>query len=283
MTISKSIRLILISLTASVFLLATGCGGGGGGSGDGDDAFPTPRLPADAAKFDALNANAIAVTAVEFLGTLDTVAELKTETSPSLPQVARLVTDRIMRGTRNSTLVAARTEDISVGLCNPGSAIAEFDESGNSESGSVTFTGCDIEGSGIVINGRFSYVASVNNNLDYSFQVGGSLTVTVSSESITIVMNLLETGNDGTGDFSSSVSYSLSGIPDSGFLVTTTQPWVGNVLVGVTGGQLIVHGSDNTRLRITVTSTNTATVELDDGSGTFVPVPPPNDIISFIP
>ena len=281
MTISKSIRLILISLTASVFLLASGCGGGG--SGDGDDAFPTPRLPADAAKFDALNANAIAVTAVEFLDTLDTVAELKTETSPSLPQVARLVTDRIMRRTRNSALVAARTEDISAGLCNPGKAIAKFDESGNGESGSVTFTGCDIEGSGIVINGRFSYVASVNNNLDYSFQVGGSLTVTVSNESITIVMNLLETGNDGTGDFSSSVSYSLSGIPDSGFLVTTTQNWVGNVSIGITGGQLIVHGSDNTRLRITVTSTNTATVDLDDGSGTFVPVPPPNDIISVTP
>lgn len=281
MTISKSIRLILISLTASVFLLATGCGGGGGGSGD--DGFPTPRLPADAAKFDALNANAIAVTAVEFLSTLDTVAELKTETSPSLPQVARLVTDRIMRRTRNSALVAARTEDISAGLCNPGTAIAEFDESGNSESGSVTFMGCDIGGSGIVINGSFSYDASINNNLDYSFHVGGLLTVAAGGESITIVMNLLETGNDGTGDFSSSVSYSLSGIPDNGFLVTTTQPWVGNVLVGVTGGQLIVHGSDNTRLRITVTSTNTAAVELDDGSGSFVSVPPPNDIISFTP
>ena len=174
MTISKSIRLILISLTASVFLLATGCGGGG--SGDGDDGFPTPRLPADAAKFDALNATDIGETAVEFLGTLDTVAKLKTETSPSLPEVARLVTDRIMRQRRTSTSVAARTENISAGLCNPGTAIAEFDESGNSESGSVTFTGCDIDGSGIVINGSFSYDASMNaTTLNYSFHVGGSL------------------------------------------------------------------------------------------------------------
>lgn len=282
MNISKSFRLILVALTASVLVLATGCGGGGG-SGDGDDGFPTPRLPADAATFDDLNANAIATTAVGFLGTLDTLAQLKTETSPSLPQVARLVTDRIMRRTRNSSLIAARTEDISAGLCNPGTAIAEFDESGNSASGSVTFTGCDIEGSGIVINGRFSYVASINNNLDYSFHVGGLLTVAAGGESITIEMDLLETGNDGTGDFSSSVSFSLSGIPDSGFLVTTTQDWVGNVSIGITGGQLIIHGDNNTRLRITVTSTNTAVVDLDDGSGTFVPVPDPDGTIMFTP
>jgi len=270
MTISKSIRLILISLTTSVFLLASGCGGGGGGSGDGDDGFPTPTLPADAAKFDALNANAIAVTAVGFVGTLDTVAELKTETSPSLPEVARLVTDRIMRQRRTSTSVAARTEDISAGLCVTGKASATFEESGTSESGSVTFTICDI--GGIVIDGSFSYDASMNaTTLNYSFHVGGSLAMAVNTDSITIVMNLLESGNDDTGAISSNVSYSLSGIPDSGFLLTTAQAWAGNVLSAeITDGQLIIYGSDNTRLRITVTSPNEADVDLDNGSGTFV-------------
>ena len=274
MTISKSIRLILISLTTSVFLLASGCGGGGGGSGDGDDGFPTPTLPADAAKLDAANANNIAAAAVDFVDILDEVAELKSEESPSLPQVARLVTDRIMRKRRISPAVAARIEDISADLCNPGdpnTAIAEFDESGNSESGSVTFTGCNLDGSGIVINGSFSYVANWNDTtLDYSFHVGGRLTLAVSGESITIVMNLLESGNEGTGAFSSNVSFSLSGIPGGGFMVTTKQSWVGNVLTGITGGQLIVHGGDNTRLRITVTGIDMADVDLDNGSGTFV-------------
>jgi len=270
MTISKSIRLILISLTTSVFLLASGCGGGGGGSGDGDDGFPTPTLPADAAKFDALNANAIAVTAVGFVGTLDTVAELKTETSPSLPEVARSLADRIMRQRRTSTSIAARTEDISAGLCVTGTASAVFEESGTSESGSVTFAICDI--GGIVINGSFSYDASMNaTTLNYSFHVGGSLAMAVNTDSITIVMNLLESGNDGTGAISSNVSYSLSGIPDSGFLLTTAQAWAGNVLSAeITDGQLIIYGSDNTRLRITVTSPNEADVDLDNGSGTFV-------------
>lgn len=272
MIISKWSRLMLVALTTSVLLLAAGCGGGGGGgSGDGDDGFPTPTLPAGAAKFDGVNANAIAATAVGFVGTLDTLAQLRTETSPSLPQVARRATDRIMRSLRTSPSLAARTEDISAGLCVTGTAVATFDESGNSESGSITFTNCDI-GSGIVIDGGFLYEASFNlTTSDYSFHVGGTLTVAAAGESITIVMNLLESGNDGTGDFSSTVSFSLSGIPDGGFLVTTAQAWVGNVLSAeITGGQLIIHGGDNTRLRITVTGPNAADVDLDNGSGTFV-------------
>jgi hypothetical protein len=269
MTISKSIRLILISLTASVFLLATGCGGGGG-SGDGDDGFPTPTLPAGALKLDATNANDIANTAVGFVGTLDTLAELKAEASPALPEVARLVTDRIMRQRRTSTSIAARTEDISAGLCVTGSAVATFEVSGSSESGSVTFIDCDI--GGIVIDGSFSYDASMNaTTLEYSFHVGGSLSMVVSSESITIVMNMLESGNDGTGAISSNVSFSLSGIPGGGFLVTTAQAWAGNVFSAeITSGQLIIHGSDNTRVRIRVTGPNAADVDLDNGSGTFV-------------
>jgi hypothetical protein len=123
-----------------------------------------------------------------------------------------------------------------------------------------------------VIDGSFFYEASMNaTTLDYSFHIGGSLTMVVSSESIIIVMNLLESGNDSTGAISSNVSYSLSGIPDSGFLVTTEQAWAGNIFTAeISSGQLIVHGSDNTRLRIKVTGINTATVELDEGSG-FVP------------
>ena len=49
----------------------------------------------------------------------------------------------------------------------------------------------------------------------------------------------------------------------------------------ITSGRLIIHGSDNTRIRITVTGINTASVELDDGSGTFVPLPAPDDTILF--
>jgi len=281
MPASSSLRLILLPLVASAFLFTSGCGGGGGGGGDGDDGFPTPKLPAGAARLDGANANDIATTAVDFVGTLDTLAELKSEESPSLTAVTRRVTDRIMRQRRTSTSVAARTEDISDGLCDTGKAVATYEESGSSESGSVTFTECDI--GGIEIDGRFLFEASFNpTTLAYSFEAGGELTVAAAGETITIEMHLLESGNDGTGDFTSTVSFSLSGIPGGGFLLTTTQAWVGNAFSAVTtDGQLIVYGSDNTRIRITVTAINTASVELDNGSGTFVPLPPPDDTILF--
>jgi hypothetical protein len=61
--------------------------------------------------------------------------------------------------------------------------------------------------------------------------------------------------------------------------VTTAQSWEGNAFSAeISSGQLIIHGADNTRLRIKVTGINTATVELDEGSG-FVP----HGTISFTP
>lgn len=263
-----NIRKLLV--VSSMVLLAS-CGGSSGGSGGGDDGFPTPALPADAAKFDAANADTIAGAAVGFVGTLDSVTELKTEKSPSISQVFKLVTDWAVRRGVNSPSEVARTDDISAGLCITGTATATYEATADSESGTVSFIDCDI-GSGIVINGNLPYNASWNvTTLDYNFHVGGTLIFNISSDTITIVMNLIESGNDGTGAFSSSIDFSLSGIPDASFLVTTEQPWVGNAFsLQVTDGQLIVHGSDNTRLQITVTGPNAADVDLDDGSGIFV-------------
>jgi len=262
-----NIRTLLV--VSSMVLLAS-CGSSGG-SGGGDDGFPTPTLPADAAKFDATNADTIAGAAVGFVGTLDSVTELKTEKSPSIPQVVKLVTDWAVHRGGNSPLEAARTDDISAGLCITGTATATYEATTNSESGTVSFTDCDI-GSGIAINGNLPYNASWNvTTLDYSFHVGGTLIFDIGSDTITIVMNLIESGNDGTGAFSSSIDFSLSGIPGGSFLVTTEQPWVGNAFsLQVTSGQLIVLGSDNTRLQITVTGANAADVNLDDGSGIFM-------------
>ncbi len=245
--------------------------GSSGDSSDEDVGFPTPTLPADAARFDNTNANTIATAAVGFVDTLDSVTQFKTETSLSVLQVIEFVTDRITERARNSGLIAARTEDISAGLCVSGSATATYTENGSSESGTVSFAECDV-GSGILVDGSFLFVASWNDTtLDYSLQTGGTIDFDFGSDLVTIEMNLIESGNYGTGDFSGTISFSLSGIPGGGFLVQTAQPWTGNALsLEVNSGQLIVYGSDNTRLRITVTGVNTADVDLDNGSGTFV-------------
>lgn len=255
-------KLLMVS---SILVLAS-CGGG-----SGDDGFPTPKLPASAAKFDNTNANTIADAAVGFLGTLDSVAQLKTANPPSMSQVIKLVVDRVIKRGRSSGSVAARIEDLSTALCVTGSAIADFDENANSESGTVSFSNCDI-GGGILVNGSFIYDASWNDTtLAYNFHMGGTINFDFGTDLVTIVMNLSESGNDGTGAFISTISFSLSGISDGGFLVTTAQPWTGNAFsFQVISGQLIVYGSDDTRLHITVTGINTADIDLDNGSGTFV-------------
>ena len=258
-------------MVGSILVLASCGSGGGSDSGSGDDGFPTPKLPASAAKLDNTNANTIADAAVGFLGTLDSVAQLKTANPPSMSQVIKLVVDRVIKRSRSSGSVAARAEDISAALCVAGSAIADFDENANSESGSISFSNCDV-GGGILVNDSFIYDSSWNDTtLAYDFHMGGTISFDFGTDLVTIVMNLSESGNNGTGDFTSTISFSLSGIPDGGFLVTTTQTWTGNAFsFQVNSGQLIVYGSDNTRLRITVTGINTADVDLDNGSGTFV-------------
>ena len=257
-------------LVSSIVVLVS-CGGSGGGSDDGEAGFPTPTLPANAAKFDNTNAGTIAGASVGFLGTLDTVTQMKSAEPPSMAEVIKRVTHQVIKESRGTKSVAARTEDIGAGLCVSGTAIANFEESGNSESGTVTFTNCDI-GGGILVNGSFIYDASLDSTtLDYSFHMGGTISFDFGTDVITIVTNSTESGNTGTGDFTSTASFSLSGISGGGFLVTTTQPWTGNALsLQINSGQLIVYGRDNTRLRITVTGVNTADVELDNGSGTFV-------------
>jgi hypothetical protein len=265
--INISVRKFLV---VSSLVLLVSCGGSSGG-GSEDDGFPTPTLPNGAARFDATNANDTAVTTMAFVDTFSLVTQLKTEEPPSIPQFINRVIDQFIKRNQNSPSIAARTEILSGSLCVGGDAVAVFTETANSEVGTITFISCDI-GGGIMVNGNLPYDTSWNDvSLDYSFLFGGALSFQIGSDTIVIEMNLSESGNFGTGDFSSSISFSLSGIPGGGFLVTTTQPLVGNAFtLTVDSGQLIVEGADDTRIRITVTGVNAADVDLDDGSGIFV-------------
>jgi hypothetical protein len=269
---------IILLISLSVWLSA--CGGGGGG---GDDAvsFPTPTLPAGAVKIDAMNAEAIATSVLDFTVVLFSIS-LKTEGPPSIPQVIKLLTDQVTKRNRYLGSVAAgKTEDVSAFFCFTGTAIDTFTENTNSVSGQIKFSNCDI-GGGMILNGTFPYEGSWNNTtLDYNFHFGGSLTFDFGTDLVTVVMNFFESGNDGTGDYSLTPSFSLDGIPDESYLVTTVQPLMGNFFSDVlTSGELNVEGADNTQLCMTVTAINTVTVEFDDGLGVgCVPLPPPLDIV----
>ena len=266
---------------AALFFIVTlsACGGGGGGGSSGVN-FPTPTLPAGAVKIDAANAEDIADSALLFTNILSEFA-LKTEGPPSIPQAIKLVIDQITKRNRNFGSVAAReTEDLSASFCVSGKATDTYTENDNSVTGKIKFSDCDV-GGGIVVNGSVPYEASENDaTLDYNGQFGGSLTFRFGADIITIVLNFSDSGNDGTGDFSLTQSFSLAGLPDGGFLVTTVKPILGNSFSDeITSGELSVKGANNTQLCMTVTAINLITVELDDGSGGgCVPLVPPLDI-----
>jgi hypothetical protein len=276
----KSIIQFLIGVSFVAISACGGSGGGSGGGGGGDDVeFPTPTLPAGARTIDALNAEETADEAVEFIGIFASFVEFKTEAPPSIPQAIKLVIDQVARKNRKSgSVAAAKTEDVSADFgCLTGTATLDFEESANSASGKLTISDCDIEGSGIFVNGTVPFEASWNNNtLDFRNQLGGTLTFDDTVDLVTIVLNLIETGNDGTLAFALTPDFSLEGIPGGGFLVTTAQPFMGDIFVGVTSGESIVEGADNTRLCMLVTDPDELTVDLDDGLGDgCMPLVPP--------
>jgi hypothetical protein len=276
-------KLNKFTILAVLSLFLFGCGGsGGGGGGDDDVEFPTPTLPADARTIDADNAADTADEAVTFILIAASLTEFKTEAPPSIPQAIKLVIDQVARKIRKSgSVAAAKTEDVTADFgCLTGIATLDFEESANSASGTFTISDCDIEGSGIFVNGTLLLEASWNDNTsDYSDEFGGTLTFDDTADDdpvVTFVLNFIETGNDNEGTFALIPWFSLEGIPGGGFLVETGQPFRGNIFVGVTSGESIVKGADNTRLCMNVTDPDELTVRLDDGlGGGCVPLVPP--------
>ncbi len=253
----------------SLVLFVASCGGSSSSGGSSDDGFPTPTVPAGARTITALTADDTAQSAALFASILNQFAQLKTESPPTMAQVVDRVIDQVIRRNRISRSPNAfKTEDLSSMFCDSGSASADFDETSTSESGTITFTNCDV-GSGDIVDGELVYDSSWNDTtLDYDIQVGGTLTFDIGLL-VTIVINIVESGNDGTGDFSTNINFSLEGIPDGGYLVTTTQNLVG-IAGGLVSGQLIVTGSANSRLRLTIIGPSLASVDLDTGNGFFV-------------
>lgn len=266
---SHSFRAPLATVFIASFLLITGCGGGGDGGGGGGGT--TPTLPANAVTITSSNAAAIAESAIGTLDTFDAIlVGAEAESLPSIQAAIKAVTDIAFDRNRRSASVVTGVTETEPCYNGNGSITANYTETTTSFSGTLTFSNCDL-GYGLFVNGSFTVSSSWNNSTGaYTDSGNGSLTFTDNSNSFTLVMDYDETGNEFDYSYSTNMSYSVSGIPGGGFLVTTTQNIVGNYYYGyVTSGQFIIQGANNTRLRITITSTNYADVELDTGNGVF--------------
>ena len=252
-------------IVGSIALLAS-CSSGGGSSDD-DEGFPTPTLPSGARTLDAGNAVDTAEESIAFLDAINTISALKSAEPLSPTQIAKLVIERGIKPRIRSAATANKTENLSDDLCvEGGTAILTFEETSNSEDGDLDLTGCKVDVD-IEINGKLLYESSWNDNtLDYDLQIGGTLQFAIFGENVTLVLNLIQSGNEGTGEFGGEVSFSIDGIPGGGYLVTTSEPWAGDV-GGIQSGRLLIRGGNDTRVRITVTATDVADVELNTGSG----------------
>jgi hypothetical protein len=249
----------------SLYLIGCGSSSGGGGGGDGESI--TPTLPADASKITMANASDIAADAVSTIDIIDIIANKgsQTETVFGASEVLELIIEKAFNKSHRLSSVANKTETES---CDSGSVTINFNETGTSESGTLTFSNCEL--GGVILNGIFSFSSDFDNTGDYSDTGSGSLAISDGSLGGTFVVNFSETGNEFTGSYSTTMSFSTSGFPDFNYLLTTLAPITG-FDPNVSGGELKVTGADNTSLLLTVESLNTVRVDLDEnGDGTYV-------------
>ena len=246
--------------------------GGSDGDGDGSVSFPTPELPDNAIVLDSTNARDIAEATVELTGLLSDVVDFKTDEPVSLPQIVKMAVDPIIDNHRiRVPAAAAKTEDLSSAFCISGTASVTYEESDVRAYGTFTYDNCEIA-TDILLDGKINFDGTyIETTQDYQLQFGGTLSVAVDTENITIVMNFKTSGNDGTGDFSVDASFSVDGAPDGGFLITTEVPVTGNGFSGdYTGGKQIVYGGTGalgpTSVEIVVKPPTEADVTLFEGS-----------------
>ena len=275
----RGIFLALIYVLAVVGIVASGGGGGGGP----DVSFPTPTLPANAIVITHPmgNAKAVAESAIVYAST-SSGSGFKTEAPRNALDIAKQVTDHFAERVRElSSAVTDKTEDFSFFFCfnaPAGSAVADYSETATSLEGVITFGNCEFF-TGLFVTGNTSISIDYDDATgDYSQQIGGTLVINYLGDSATVVSNVRETGNDFSGAFSTTLSYSVTGIPEGPYLVTTSQPLVGNVFnlpfSPITDGELIVTGGigagpDNTRLRLDVVPGGQVDIYFDAGDGSM--------------
>lgn len=258
----KLIRPLTFSTLAASALLLAACGGG---SSSGSD-YPTPTLPANAVEFNAANAETYATESVNNIGNAD--AELKsTQQSSSLISVTDLVRDQIT-GLQSTSIASGATETEEF-PCDSGKVVITLDGNESSGEGSFTYSSCVF--GPITTSGKIKFEGTSNNSTGaFTFEGGGTITISDSTDdtSITMVMYFTGSGNDIDEAFTDTFSFSLdgTGLPDGGFLVKTVAPLKGTGFT-LESGEIRVYGGNNTQIKILVVAPNTAEVWVDDGTG----------------
>ena len=246
---------LLVVYVLSVGFLATGCGG------DSSE----PSVPSNAVLISSSNADNVAYTVIGLASTGSSLRSSDVKTPDITSAINKVIELSFDKNRQSPSLTRATSSE----GCGSGSIdfTGEIDLA-TGRVGTLIFNNCtDV---GVSINGSFSIDSSWNLTTGQYTNIGsGNITIGIGGISFTMALSYTETGNSGTGYFSTDISYSLSSSIFEGFLVTTAQNLIGNFDI-VDQGQLIVEGANNTRLSITFNNDATATISLDSGNGLFV-------------
>ena len=240
-------------------------------SGCGDEEETTGgsvnvTLPSDAILISDANAITVAEAVVDSTSATGFASGIEVS-NPQTAKAVKSIRSAVNTVKQSSNVVTGITE--SDPCIDGGSVSFSGSASATGSSGTLAFNNCVQYG--VSIDGSMSVTFTWNDTTGaYSDKINGSFTISYFGETFTMVMNLSETGNYSSGDYTTDMTYSITGSPIGGFMVETTLPLIGNVNAGLTSGQLTVTGKNNTQLRITAISAYTASVEFNSGDGVWV-------------
>lgn len=184
-----------VLFVSSLFFILSACGGGGSGDSGSNVVSPAPSVAlttingAQVAST-AGTADSIATNAASGFGTLS--LSQPTQNAVSLTDLTRQIFNLGQGQTFHS---------LAVTTCSNGGTMSAPDDP-NATSGTLVFTNCDLNGTGVVLNGTVSFSGTSNSN---SF----SLNITYSNFTVTV------SGTTSTFNATMSISDSVSGTVDT--------------------------------------------------------------------
>ena len=263
LTISASTTLLL-----GVFLI-TGCS-----SSDDGGTTTTASVPANAILIDSSAvAEATTVSAVATGEAIISAFGVVTSTNLTGKDILNIAIDKVRNNNLGSSSLATGVV-FSENCAVSGTISGDSTETATSLSATVTFNACN-DGF-ITLTGTIILSATFTAALDgpYTVNASGNLTAITSSFSVGFNgFSFAETGNDGTGDFTTTTfTYTIDPSTGGGYNVQLTQPLVGNEFVSckLTSGQILVTGAAGSQARGTVNPDGSVKIEYHNGDGNFI-------------
>lgn len=266
----KILNTVISTSLIGTALVLPGCGGGGGGSS------ATAKVPANAVVIDSSNAEPTvqsAASSAQNVGQAFSAIGAETPTNASLKGKLHIV-DQIIRKSTVSGDSSATTATGASGTyyCPGGGSVSgSYSTSGNTTSGSATFSSCS-EGT-LTINGSLKFSDTYNNSTgDYSDSASGNLSMVDSSSNLKISfagLDYAETGNDFNGTYTISkmtfsVDFTTGGTTGGGFLFELQAPIVessGGFYSCPESGDILITGANGTTAEGIFNGDDTVTIK----------------------